>query len=184
MDLLISSQDWSKDHSQLALVLGGRVSRLPSDISVGYRHAQLLILPSVDHRAPKSAICSILCLCFDLGHMPFVGSSRPSFCTSPSCTENLSVGFLFLWLPDGFGQGDTPFQEIRGKRVSQTMHRSGSHPAVTSGWLCLLTRGHCFFPDGQPCLTSSYWVLVIAHSFQPMAGNRAAFIALGYCGLL
>lgn len=117
LDLLISSQDWSKDHSQLALVLGGRVSRLPSDISVGYRHAQLLILPSVDHRAPKSAICSILCLCFDLGHMPFVGSSRHSFCTSPSCTENLSVGFLFLWLPDGFGQGDTPFQEIRGKRV-------------------------------------------------------------------
>lgn len=98
----------------------------PSDISVGYRHAQLLIPPSGDHHTPKSGLCSILCLCFHLGHLPFLGSFGPSLYISPSCTENLCVGFLSLWLLDGFGQGDTHFRRLEERELGQTMHRSGS----------------------------------------------------------
>lgn len=115
--------------------------------------------------------------------MLFVGSSRPSLYTSPSFTENLSVGFLSLWLLDEFGQGDTAFRRLEEREWGQAMHRSASRPAVISGCLCPLTRAHCSFPGGQPYLTASCSVLVIAHSFQPMVGSRAAFIALGYSSL-
>lgn len=145
---------------------------------MGYRHVQLLILPSGGHHTPKSGLCSILCLCFHLGHLPFVGFS-------PSCTQSLHFSILHRKPVRGvsfplasrwvWSRGH-PLQEIRGKRVRSDYAQVWLRPVVTSGWLCPLTRGHCSFPGGQPYLTTSCWVLVIAHFFQPMVGSSAAFI--------